>query len=62
MMNEQKAFPIILVILAVIIGVALFKEFDFQSLRFKKVGIGIVYLITFAGLVIVIARSRRSKG
>ena len=62
MNNEKNGFPMILGILAIIIGVALYKEFDFETLRFKKVGLGIVYLITFVALIIVIIRSRRSKG
>ncbi|NIJ52922.1 hypothetical protein [Dyadobacter arcticus] len=62
MNNEKNGFPMILGILAVIIGVALYKEFDFETFRFKKVGLGIVYLITFVGLVTVIVRSRISKG
>jgi hypothetical protein len=62
MKNEQKGLPLILGILAGIIGVALLKEFDFETFRFKKVGIGFVYLFTFVALVVVIVRSRRSKG
>ena len=61
MNNEKNGFPMILGILAIIIGVALYKEFDFETFRFKKIGLGIVYLVTFVALVIVIVRSRRSK-
>ena len=61
MTNENKGFPFILGILAIIIGVALYKEFDFETFRFKKVGLGIVYLITFVALVVVIVRGRISK-
>ena len=49
MTSEKKGFPIILAILAIIIGAALYKEFDFETLRFKKIGLGVVYLITFVG-------------
>ncbi|MCE7067060.1 hypothetical protein [Dyadobacter sp. CY326] len=62
MKNEQNGFPVILGILAVVIGAALYKEFDFETFRFKKVGIGIVYLITFVALIVVILRNRRSNG
>ena len=61
MNNEKNGFPMILGILAIIIGVALYKEFDFETFRFKKIGLGLVYLVTFVALVIVIVRSRRSK-
>lgn len=62
MNSEQKGFPMILGIIALIIGVALYKEFDFETFRFKKVGLGIVYLITFVALVVVIMQSRIRKG
>ena len=61
MKNEQKSFPIILGIIAINIGVALFKEFDFETFRFKKIGLGIVYLLTFIGTVAVIVKSTRGK-
>lgn len=61
MNNEQKGFPMILGVIAIIIGVALYKEFDFETFTFKKVGLGIVYLVTFVALLVVIVRSRRSK-
>jgi hypothetical protein len=61
MATENKGFPLILGILAIIIGVALYKEFDFETFRFKKVGLGIVYLVTFVALVVVIVRSRTSR-
>ena len=61
MNNEKNGFPMILGILAIIIGVALYKEFDYETFRFKKIGLGLVYLVTFVALVIVIVRSRRSK-
>ncbi len=36
----------ILVILSIIIGGALFKQFDFQNLKFEKPALSIVYIIT----------------
>ena len=61
MENEQKSFPIILVIIAIIVGSGLLREFDFETFRFRKVGLGIVYLITFIATVTVIIRSRIVK-
>ncbi|MCE6991232.1 hypothetical protein [Dyadobacter sp. CY323] len=61
MKNEQKGLPVVFTMLAVVVGVALYKEFDFETFRFKKVGLGIVYLVTFVGMVIAIVRSMRSK-
>ena len=61
MENEQKGFPLILVIIAIIVGGGLLREFDFETFRFRKVGLGIVYLITFVATVAVIIRSRIVK-
>jgi len=61
MENEQKGFPIILVIIAIIVGGGLLREFDFENFRFRKTGLGIVYLITFIATVTVIIRSRIVK-
>ena len=61
MENKQNGFPIILIIIAVIIGSGLYKEFDFETFRFRKVGLGIVYLITFIGVVTLIIRGRIVK-
>jgi TRAP-type C4-dicarboxylate transport system permease small subunit len=62
MQKEKKGLPLVFGILAFIVGAALYREFDFETFRFKKVGLGIVYLITFVGMVIAIVQSRRNKG
>ena len=61
MENEQKGFPLILIIIAIIVGGGLLREFDFETFRFRKVGLGIVYLITFVATVAVIIRNRIVK-
>jgi len=35
------------VIIAIILGGALFKQFDFQNLKFEKPALAIVYIIVF---------------
>jgi len=61
MQKEQKGFPLILVIIAIIVGGGLLREFDFETFRFRKVGLGIIYLITFVATVAVIVRGRIVK-
>lgn len=36
-------------VIAIIVGVALYKQFDFQTLKFDNTGLAVVYAITFAG-------------
>jgi len=46
-MKNRIGFNLIFAFLAFPIGLALFREFDFQSLTFEKPALGVVYLITF---------------
>ena len=50
-----------LYILAVILGVILFKQFDFQTFTFKHLGLGIVYMLTFAMLIFFIIKGKREE-
>jgi len=35
------------VVIAIILGVALFKQFDFENLEFEKPALAVVYIIVF---------------
>lgn len=43
-------------IIAFLLGVAVYKEIDFEQLSFKKPALGILYLLTFLFSVFVIVR------
>lgn len=47
-MGNKKGLSIVLLIPTIIIGVALFEEFDFAKLEFEKPALAIVYFIGFA--------------
>lgn len=47
-MTNKKGISIVLLIPAIIIGVALIEEFDFENLRFEKPALAFVYFIGFA--------------
>ena len=46
-MKNKIGFNISFALLAFPLGLALFREFDFQTFAFKKTALGILYLITF---------------
>lgn len=46
-MKNKIGFNLIFAILAFPIGLALVKEFDFETYTFHKTALGIIYLITF---------------
>ncbi|AKH33237.1 hypothetical protein XF24_00914 [candidate division SR1 bacterium Aalborg_AAW-1] len=50
-MKKPFTFNIIFALLAFPIGLALLKEFNFQTFTFKKTALGLLYLITFMVLV-----------
>lgn len=60
-MKKEKVSSFILTIFAVIIGSALFKQFDFKTLRFEKIGLSIVYLSTLIVLISIIVRNNKKQ-
>jgi multisubunit Na+/H+ antiporter MnhG subunit len=61
-MEKKKASSFIFSIIAIILGVTLYKQFDFKTFRFKETGIAIVYLIAFAIAMYVLIKNWRNKG
>jgi hypothetical protein len=60
-MNDKKTFNLIFAILAFPIGLALFREFDFQTFTFKKTALGILYLITFIFLIYLTFKKNKKQ-
>ena len=60
-MEKKKAITFIFSIVAIILGVTLFKQFDFKNFRFEKTGLAIVYLIAFIiSIYILIKNSKKA--
>ncbi|RVU01386.1 hypothetical protein EOD41_05325 [Mucilaginibacter limnophilus] len=49
-------------IMAIIIGVALYKQINFETFTFKHTGMAIVYIIGFAISIFVVIRNWNNKG
>ena len=49
----------ILIIIAVILGVSLYRHFDFQTLQFEKPKLDILYAIVFTAAVFLLMRDVR---
>ena len=60
-MENNKPSSFIFIIIAIIVGVALYKQFDFQTLKFEKPALAIVYLITFIFSITIIIKNARSR-
>lgn len=62
MSTEKSKAPLFTMwVVAIIVGVALYKQFDFDSLRFKNTALSIIYMATFVFAVYVIIKNRKKK-
>jgi Ca2+/Na+ antiporter len=46
-MENRKPVSFTLLVVAIILGVILFKQFDFKTLRFEQPALAVIYLIVF---------------
>ena len=60
-MKNKIGFNIIFAILALPIGMALFREFDFQTFTFRKTVLGIIYLVTFIACIFLMLKKKKRK-
>ena len=60
-MEKSKAPIFTLWIVAIIVGVALYKQFDFDAMQFKNTALAIVYMIVFVFSVYVLIKKRKKK-
>ncbi|QIL41070.1 hypothetical protein G7074_18440 [Pedobacter sp. HDW13] len=60
-METKKVLKFTLAIVVIIVGVTLFKQFDFQNLKFEKPALAVVYWITFIGAVYFLFKSEKPK-
>ena len=58
-MKNKKSLNFIFLIMAIIVGVALYKQFDFENLKFRQPGLAIVYGITFAFSIFILVKDYR---
>lgn len=58
-MEKKKAITFTFAIVAIILGVTLFKQFDFKNFRFEKTGLAIVYLIAFIISVYILIKNSK---
>lgn len=56
-MTSKRPIPFVPVILAIVIGSGLFKEFDRESMTFEKPGLAIVYTVGLAVSIYLIVKN-----
>jgi hypothetical protein len=60
-MSTKKAPLFFFGVIAIILGWALYKQFDFQNLKFEKPALAVVYISTFIVSVFMLVRNLRTK-
>jgi hypothetical protein len=58
-MVKDKAPVFMLRIVAIILGVTLYKHFDFSTFKFQDTPIDFIYLITFVAVIYVLIKDAR---
>jgi hypothetical protein len=60
-MENKKALLYTFSIVAIILGVTLFKQFDFKNLKLQQLGLAIVYIIGFIISVYFVIKNSKNK-
>jgi hypothetical protein len=60
-MENKKALSFTFTIIAIILGVTLFKKFDFKTLKFENTGLAIVYIIVFTISIYFLMKNYKSS-
>ncbi|MDP5202144.1 hypothetical protein [Flavobacterium sp. DG2-3] len=58
-MENKKPITFVFWIIAIILGVVLFKQFDFQSLKFENPALAVIYIVVFVFSVYYIIRNSK---
>lgn len=60
-MEKNKVPMFTFSIVAIILGVTLFKQFDFENFKFEKPALAIVYLVVFIASIYFIIKGLRTS-
>ena len=59
-MENKKAPNFFLIIIAIILGQALYKQFDFENLTFEKPALAILYIIVFVICIYLLVKKTKT--
>ena len=60
-MEKKKGSSFVFIIIMIIVGVALYKQFDFQNFKFEKPALAVVYAVVFVASISIIIKNRLRK-
>jgi predicted ferric reductase len=56
-MQNNKGLTFVFGIIAIILGSVLWKQFDFEQLKFEHTGLAVIYIVTFLFSIFIIVRN-----
>lgn len=60
-MDTKKVYSFPMIIIAIVLGGTIFKEFDFKTLTFEKPALAVIYILTFLMTVYFIFKKDKAK-
>lgn len=60
-MNKRKEYSFPLIVIALVLGWTIFKQFDFENLRFEQPAMAVVYILTLLMTVYFILKKDRKN-
>jgi Kef-type K+ transport system membrane component KefB len=60
-MEKKKALRFTFSVIAIILGVTLFRQFDFKNLKFENTGLSIIYAIVFVFSIYYLMKNSKNK-
>lgn len=58
-MEKKPVLRFTFTIVAIIVGVTLYKQFDFKTFKFEHTGMAIIYGLTFAFSIFYLVKNRK---
>ncbi|UPT70380.1 MAG: hypothetical protein M0D53_15000 [Flavobacterium sp. JAD_PAG50586_2] len=60
-MENRKGINFFFAIIAIIVGSAIYKQFDFEKVRFEKPALAVVYIVVFIASIFFIIKDYRKR-
>jgi len=60
-MSDKKGLSFPFLIIAIVLGAGIYREFDFENLKFEKPALAVVYILAFLMTVYFIIRGIKGK-
>lgn len=60
-MSNKKQYTFPLIIIAIVLGWTIIRQFDFENLKFEKPAMAVVYILTFLMTVYFIFKKDKEK-